>query len=343
MKKLLCVILALTMVLSLAACGGSSQSSAPAAAEAPSATEAPAATEAPKAETNAEPVAVLTDMTGRKITLMSYPKRIVALTASCAEILYAVGGGDLLVARGTYCDYPEEVKALPALGSGADTNMEDVIAMAPDMVIIDTMAQTTEQIEALEKAGIAVVVTSSSGLKGVYEAVRLIGAAVDREENAEKVVADMQTRLDKLAEKVAAMNIPEEERPSIYFEVTPPYYGYGIWAAGKGSFMDEVSQILGLRNIFADSEEWAVVSEEQIIEANPEYIVTITMYSGEEYQSAEAEIMARPGWENIPAVKNGAIKLFANDELSRPAPRLVDGAEILFDFIYGEAAGENAA
>ena len=344
MKKILTLVLALALVLSLAACGKSAAPAATAApTEAPTAAPTAAPTPEPTAEPEPEPVAVFTDMMGREITLMAYPERIVTLTASCCEILYAVGAGDLLVGRGYYCDYPAEALALPDLGSGFDTNIEDIIALEPDMVILDTMAQTEEQIKALEDAGITVVVTTERGIDGIYEGVRLIGTAVDKSDEAEKVVADMQARLKALSDKVAEMNIPEDKKPTIYFEVTPGYYGYGTWAAGKGSYMDEIAQILGLKNIFADAEQWAVISEEQVIEANPEFIVTITMYEGSEYESAEAEIMARPGWENIPAVKNGAILLYAHDEMSRPAPRMVEGAELLFDFVYGEAAGEKAA
>ena len=107
--------------------------------------------------------------------------------------------------------------------------------------------------------------------------------------------------------------------------------------------MDEIGTLCGLKNIFGDVDGWVEVAEEQVIERNPDYIVTITMYFGDQYESAEAEIMARPGWENITAVKNGAILLLPNNELSRPAPRLTVGATMLYDFVYGEAAGENAA
>jgi iron complex transport system substrate-binding protein len=187
------------------------------------------------------------------------------------------------------------------------------------------------------------VVTTERGLEGIYEGIRVIGAAVGKNDEAEKVVAGMQDKLNALAAKVAEMNIPEDEKPTIYFEVTPGYFGYGTWAAGAGSYMDEIAQVLGLRNIFADAEQWAQISEEQVIEANPDYIVTITMYYGDEYESAEAEIMGRPGWENVTAVKNAAILLYPHDEMSRPAPRMADAAETLFDFVYGEAAGEKAA
>ena len=100
----------------------------------------------------------LTDMMGREVKLEKAAQRIVALTASNVEILYAIGAGDTLVGRGEYCDYPEECLALPVVNSGAETNIEQILALQPDVVIMDTMAQTTEQVEALQNAGVAVVV-----------------------------------------------------------------------------------------------------------------------------------------------------------------------------------------
>ena len=83
------------------------------------------------------------------------------------------------------------------------------------------------------------------------------------------------------------------------------------------------------------------VSEEQVLERNPDYIVTITMYFGEG-PTPEEEIMGRNGWENVTAVKNSAILNLQNNELSRPVPRLADGAKMLCEFVYGdeEAAAE---
>ena len=343
MKKITCVLLTLVMLLSLAACGGSG-SSQPAATEAPAAPEAtaapPAATPEPTAEPADESVTVV-DMKGRTVTLDKPAERIVALTASDCEILYTIGAGDLLVARGTYCDFPEAVLELPELGSGYDTNVEDIIAMEPDVLLMSTMAQTEEQVKALEDAGIAVVVSDAQDIAGTYEAIRLIGALVGLEDHAENIIASMEEVFDGLKAQVEAMEIPEDEKPTIYFEVSPLYYG--LWAAGNGSFMNEIADMLGMKNIFADGAAWESISEEQVIAADPDYIVTITMYYGDEYDSAQAEIMSRPGWENITAVKNGAILLMPDNELSRPAPRLTIGASALFNFVYGEAAGENAA
>ena len=136
-KKILALALAALMLLSLAACG---QSAEPIATEAPAEpTEAPVeATEAPAEDTSV----TVTDMTGREITLEEPATRIVALTASDCEIICALGGMDLLVSRGTYCDYPAEVQEIPSVQSGYETNIEQIIALEPQVLLMSTMAQT---------------------------------------------------------------------------------------------------------------------------------------------------------------------------------------------------------
>lgn len=270
----------------------------------------------------------VTDMTGREITLEEPATRIVALTPSDCEILYAIGAGDTLVGRGEYCDYPEEVLEIPSVQSGADTNIEQIIALEPQVLLMSTMAQTEEQIEQLEKAGIHVVVSDAQDIEGVYTTVEMIGSLMGKDEEAENVVDQMKDTFDEIQEKSTG-----DGTETIYFEVSP--LEYGLWAAGKDTFMDEVAQMMGLKNIFEDVSGWGEVSEEQVLERNPDYILTINMYFGEG-PTPEEEIMSRKGWENITAVKNEAILNLQNNELSRPSPRLAEGAKMLFDFVYGE-------
>ena len=269
----------------------------------------------------------VTDMGGREITLKEPATRVVALTAADCEILYAIGAGDTLVGRGEYCDYPAEVFDVPSVQSGYETNLEQIIALEPQVVLMGTMAQSLEQVEALEKAGIAVVVSDAQDIEGVYTAIRMIGKLMGYNENAEALVAGMQKTFADLSELAAG-----DGSESIYFEVSP--LQWGLWTAGSGTFMDEITQLLGLKNAFADVEGWGEISEEQVIERAPDYIVTITMYFGEG-PTPEEEIMSRAGWENIPAVAGGKILNLQNNELSRPGPRLADGAEMLYEFIYG--------
>ncbi len=269
----------------------------------------------------------VTDMTGREIKLDEPATRVVALTASDCEILYAIGAGDTLVGRGTYCDYPAEVLNVTVVESGADTNLEQIISLEPQVLIMSTMSQTEEQVAALEKAGIKVVVSDAHDIAGVYASIELIGKLMGKDAEAASVIDSMKSTFKNITTKSTG-----DGTKTVYFEVSP--LQYGLWTAGKNTFMNEICDMLGLKNTFADVDGWVQISEEQIFERNPDYIVTISMYFGEG-PTPEEEILSRKGWSEITAVKNNAILNLRDNELSRPAPRLADGAKMMFDFIYG--------
>ena len=278
----------------------------------------------------ADPGISVTDMMGRDITLSAPVTRVVALTAADCEILYALGCGDALVGRGEYCDYPAEVLDVPSVESGYTTNIEQIIALQPQVVLMGTMAQTEEQVQALSDAGIQVVVSDAQNIEGVYTAIRMIGALMGRDAEAESIVSGMQAAFAEIASKA------EDTGKTVYFEVSP--LQWGLWAAGRGTFMDELASLCGLTNAFADVDGWGEISEEQVIERDPDYIVTITMYYGEGPTPVE-EIRSRSGWEGLKAVQNEHILNADSNEISRPGPRLQQAVETLYNFIQ-ETAGE---
>lgn len=329
--KTVSLLLALAMLLALVSgCAAKEEpkASEPAASSQQSAAPAAEPSPAPAAEPQNTSVTV-TDMTGREITLDEPATRVVALSAADCEFLFAVGAGDTLVGRGEYCDWPAEVFDVPSVQSGYDTNIEQIIALKPQVLLMSTMAQTQEQIDALESAGIRVVVSDAQDIEGVYTAISMIGKLMGKENEASKVIADMKSTFSAVAAQSSAA-----EGKTVYFEVSP--LQYGLWTAGKGTFMNEIAEMVGLKNIFDDVDSWAEVSEEQVIERNPDFIVTITMYYGEGPTPIE-EICSRAGWENVSAVKNGAVLNLQNNELSRPTPRLADGAQMLYDFVAEHA------
>jgi iron complex transport system substrate-binding protein len=318
-RKFSALLLSFLLLLAAAGCSnGAGETETPA----PQSSDA-----APAAPSPSDTSITVTDMTGKTVTLPEPPERVVALTASDCEILYAIGAGNTLVGRGEYCDYPEEVKDVPAVQSGSETNIEQIIALEPQIVILSTMAQTKEQIASLEAAGIRVFAIDADEIADVYTSIRLIGALMDRSEEAENVVKGMENTFAELQSKAKGGS-----GKTVYFEVSP--LEYGLWTAGKGTFMDEIAAMLGLNNIFSDVEDWAEVSEEQVLERNPDYIVTLAMYFGEG-QRPEEEIAGRQGWQEVKAVKSGGILSEATNAFVRPGPRLADGARILYDFVYG--------
>lgn len=266
----------------------------------------------------------LTDMFDRTIVLDEPVTRAVALTASDCEILCALGCESILVGRGEYCDYPESVLSLPSVQSGAETNIEEILALEPQVVFMSGMAQSEEQVQQLEQNGVRVIINNAQNIEGVYESIRLIGAAVEKSDVAENLISDMQNTFASVAEQT------KQSGKTVYFEVSP--LQWGLWTAGKNTFMDELAEICGLTNAFSDIDGWNAVSEEQVLERDPDYIVTIAMYYGEGPTPVE-EIVSRNGWDSLKAVKNNAVFNADSNSVSRPGPRLKDAALELCSFL----------
>lgn len=277
----------------------------------------------------------LADMAGRELVLDAPITRVIALNPADCEILYALGAQDVLVGRGEYCNYPEDVLSLPSVNSGAQTNIEQILALQPQVIIMSKMAQTVEQVEALEKAGVRVVISDAQSLEGVYEAIALLGELTGREEAAEALAQEMRSGFDAIRQQAQTIE------KTVYFEVSP--LEWGLWTSGKDTFLDELAQIVGLTNAFSDVTGWAEISQEQVLERDPDYIVTTAAYYGEGELPVD-EIASREGWQDLRAVKNGAIYNADADMTSRPGPRLLDAAQALADFVHGmETEGEPEA
>lgn len=274
----------------------------------------------------------VTDMFGREITLDKPATRIVVMQPSDCEILCAIGCEDTIVGRGKYVDYPASILEVPVVQSGAETNIEEILALEPQVVLMNSMSQSEDQVKQLEENGVKVVVSTTSNIESVFTAIRLIGALMGKNTEAEALIADMQGTFDDIRAKSAGIG------KNVYFEISP--LQWGLCSAGGNSYMTELADICGLKNIFADQEaDWPMVSEEQVIERNPDYIVMITGMG----EAGVEEILARDGWGDITAVKN---KKVYNDELSdmaRPGPRLKDAAIKLFDFVTDAAEEVPAA
>ena len=218
--------------------------------------------------------------------------------------------------------------------SGAETNLEEILALEPDVVIMATMAQTKEQVEALEQAGVKVIVSDAQNLEGVYTAITLIGDVTGKTEEAAGIVQEMKDTFEEIKSKA------QDSGKTVYFEVSP--LEWGLWAAGKGTFMDELATICGLTNAFADVDGWGAVSEEQVFEKDPDYIVTTAMYWGEGPTPVE-EVKGRAGWDQLKAVQNDQIFNADQNEITRPGPRLINAVVSLYEFVYGTEEEEAPA
>jgi iron complex transport system substrate-binding protein len=274
----------------------------------------------------AEESVTVTDMFDREITIKGPISRVVVMEPAECEILCALGGEELLVGRGAYCDYPEAVLELPALQSGSLTNMEEVLALDPQLIIMSGMDHPKEQVDQLESNGVKVITTYAASIEETYECIQLIGNAIGRSDQAQALVAEMMRTFADAAAK------SEKTDKTIYFEVMP--LEWGLWSAGAGTFMHELAEICGMKNAFADVNGWQAISQEQVIERDPDYIVLVTGMG----ETAVDEVLGRAGWGDIKAVKNGAVYNADSYAITRPGPRLKDAALELNAFLNGEAA-----
>ena len=191
------------------------------------------------------------------------------------------------------------------------------------------MAANEAQVKALEDNGVKVVVSQATNIDGVYYAIRMIGTLMGKDAEAEALIADMQGTFDEI--KANSVN----DGKTVYFEISP--LQWGLWSAGRNSFMNELAEICGLTNIFADQEDaWLAISEEQVVERNPDYIVSIAGMG----DTAVEEILGRDGWGDINAVKNAQVFNADSNAIARPGPRLKDAAIELYNFINGIEAVE---
>ncbi|MBQ3223473.1 MAG: ABC transporter substrate-binding protein [Clostridia bacterium] len=274
--------------------------------------------------------ATVTDMHGREITLTEPVTRIVALTPADCEILCAIGCEEMLVGRGEYCDYPASVLELPALATGENLNVEQILALEPQVLIADDMGQVEEQYAQLEANGVKVVVSNTTDIEGVCAAIRMISALTGKAAEGEAVIAKMQATFAYIS------GLCEKTDKTIYFEVMP--LEWGLWTAGDKTFMHELAHICGMENAFADIVDWQPVSAEQVIERDPDYIVLVTGMG----ETAVDEVLGREGWGDMKAIQAAAVYNADSYALTRPGPRLANAAIGLYEFLYGAEIDETA-
>ncbi|NMA64853.1 MAG: ABC transporter substrate-binding protein [Clostridiaceae bacterium] len=329
MKKFISFIMVLTFLLSFAGCGRASDSKNPdvptTTSPSQEATETPASSLEPE---NTDFPVTVTDSRGIDITIEEKPDSIISLMPSNTEILYAIDEGDNIIAVSEYCNFPEDTANKQKLPSGEQMSIEVLIGLNPDLVILGHMAAVDDQIKQLEEVGIKVIVTEANNLDQTYEVINLLGSVTGKKEDAASVVENMKKGFENIREEV------KDKTPvSIYVEVSP--LEYGLWSCGKNTFIQEIIDIIGAKNIFEDVEGWAAVSEEQVLFRNPDVILT-TASPLTGMDDPIVEIMSRPNWDNINAVKNNKVLMLDADMVTRPGPRLLDCAEELVTAIYGD-------
>ena len=273
----------------------------------------------------------LTDDAGREVTLGAAPERIVSLAPSNTEIVCALASCDLLVGVTDFDDFPAEVIEIDKVVTVAQVDVEAVVAAEPDLVMAAGNELTpTSVIDQLAELGLPVLTLYPESLDEVYADVELIGAAIDRTDEATSLVDAMRGRVEAVSDAVDGL-----DRPRTFYEVS--VFEGTIYTAGEGSFLASLIETAGGEPIVGDTLSTSIEIED-LVAADPELIL-LGDASYDPTITAEA-VAARPGWDAMSAVRGGSVVVVTDDVvITRPGPRIVDGLEALARAIHPDAFG----
>ncbi|RDI95880.1 ABC transporter substrate-binding protein [Meiothermus sp. QL-1] len=263
----------------------------------------------------------LTDDQGRTITLQKPPQRIVTMLPSATETICSLSEAACrrIVATDQFSNWPEMVRNLPKAGGLINPNPELIVALKPDLVIVNS----PRIVDTLERAGLTVYITRPQTYADIFRTARVYGQMLGMRAEAERLVARIQAEVFALESQAAKA----KERPTVYYEIDPTPY-----TAGPSSFIGTLIEKARGQNIIpAELGNFPKISPELVLQRRPQVIVVT--------HPEVAAIKNRPGWAALPAVQQNRICAFsgeATDLLSRPGPRVAQGLRLLIGCFHPE-------
>ncbi len=243
--------------------------------------------------------------------------RVVSLSPSITETIFALGRGNWLVGRSNCCNYPEAAKKVKVVGGFGTPSLEPLLEAKPDIVFTSAMKDPSTA-ETIKKMGVKFILLPSDSIGDYLKMVKKLGTVMDCTAAAEKEEKRIKNGIGKFQREAA--RVPENKRPKVFFII----WDSPLMTAGKKSFINDFIELAGGRNIgeninkdyFRCSDEWLMTSQPQVI------------IWPEAKASRIEELKQRPGWKILPAVKNDRIYYKINQNpLLRLGPRLLKGIE----------------
>lgn len=335
MNRTAAVILAAALTMSMAGCGNTgAASSAPAETVAPvssssaasGASTAAAQTGSSSEASSAKPSK---DRSGNDITVPDTINAIVSMSPAETEMLDDLGLIDKVVACDTYS--PQYVKDLPKDVVQFDMmspDAEKIVSLKPDIVFTSGMSSSdgSDAFASVKKAGVCVAdIPSSSSISGIQDDIRFVAACVGKADDGEKVVSDMQAQIDKIA--AIGKTISDDKKKTVLFEISG---SPSIYSVGKDTYIDEMINLIGAKNVTGDQESWISVTDENAIKADPDVILT----GSNAEKDPAASILALKGWENVSAVKNKEVYYIDNASVMMPSEDIVEALKEMAVAVY---------
>lgn len=268
------------------------------------------------------------DRSGKEITLPKEATKIISLVPSTTEVIEDLGKTDQLIAVDTQSStMMTDLKKLPQMDMMA-VDAEKLIALKPQIVYVNdiNLASSESVWKQVEDAGITVVnIPTSTSIKAIKEDVQFIADSLSEHEKGQKLIKTMDQEIDEVAKIGKTIKKPK----TVLFEVAalPDIYSFG-----NGTFLNEMIETIGAKNVLANEKGWLPVTEEAAIAAKPEVILTNVNYM----KDPAKEILARKNWENVPAVQNKEVFEIDNMSSSLPNNHITKALKQMAKAVYPE-------
>lgn len=265
------------------------------------------------------PAREIVDDLGRRVKIPEKIERAVSLAPNLTEIVFSVGAGERLVGVTSFCDYPEEAKKIQKIGDTMTPNIENIIALKPNIVFVSTASQIETFTKILDEQGIVYFVTNPQNLDGIYKTISQTGEIFGKTEKAREVVENLKKRVAEVDAKTAKVT-----RVKTFVQIDKE----SLYTVGKDSFITDLIARAGGVSVTADlTSGYPKLSKETAFALNPEAIIL---------SESPDNNAPNDAFKNSPAVKNAKIFKINADIISRPAPRIVDALEQIARALHPE-------
>ncbi|QJA10212.1 ABC transporter substrate-binding protein [Romboutsia sp. CE17] len=275
----------------------------------------------------------VTDREGTEVNIPTKIDKIISTAPSNTEVIMELGLGEKLVAIDKYSLDIEGINSEITKIDFSNPDAETIIGLEPDVVIASGHNKTgsaEDPFKAISEAGIPVVyIPSSDSIEGIYKDIEFIAEVVNEEEKGQEIIDEMKSKVSE----IKAIGEKIEEKKTVYFEISP---APNLYSFGNATFLNEMIEIVGAKNIFSDEEGWISPTAESVINANPDVIITNASYM----ENPTEEIKSRDAWENITAIKNNAVYLVDKNASSRPSQNAIKALEEIAKAVYPEYYGK---
>lgn len=259
----------------------------------------------------------MTDDLDRKVELPMKVSRVVSLAPNLTEIVFAVGAGEKLVGVTSFDNYPEEAKKIQKIGDTINPNIENIIALKPDVVLVSTASQIETFTKTLEQQGISVFITNPETLEGIFESIKKIGEILGNKGEAIKLVENLEERIEKVR-----LFYGTKEKKKVFVQISKE----PLFTIGKDSFLTDLIENAGGVSVTEGvATAYPSISKETALALQPEVIILSDSPDNGETNDV---------FVNSPAVKNERVYKINADILSRPGPRVVDALEQIAEKLH---------